>query len=157
MRFFVKEILANPLIYNGQQIPFEPVGDGDGLIGLDETRDAQLIAFLDGLADKRLGGVYRVSAEVAAELKKKPRRLRRPADTALRLSPPSGPSRAPSARVAAPGRASSRAVAAPAVGSGVSSDGVRIVSDAAARIAVESLSALAARVENAKKASAGST
>lgn len=73
MKYFKKENARNPVFgANKQAIRFEQIGGDTGVIALDELKpeDAPNLAVLDGLADKRVGGVVRISAEIYDSLKK---------------------------------------------------------------------------------------
>ena len=55
---------------NNRVIGFIPVFGGDGVLSLDEDKDKETIAALEKLADQRIGGVVRISAEIFDSLKK---------------------------------------------------------------------------------------
>lgn len=75
MRHLKKELLTNSIKFNGKIIAFEAIGQNNGVIALDESQDAALIAELDRLADARKMGVVRISAEIYDSLKKKARSI----------------------------------------------------------------------------------
>jgi hypothetical protein len=76
VRVFAKDFLGNFVVIADQRLGWEPVGYDMGVRTFDDTRDAAIIAELDKLADERRKGVRRISAEVAAELKKNMPRAR---------------------------------------------------------------------------------
>ena len=121
MRYFKKILASQPVKCLGSLVAFESVGGNVGVRKLDENTEAPLIAELDNLADHRLGGVVKISAEIFEGLKKNPLpppvsrnrtgvlsslRVFNPEATVPKLRPPS-----PKSAVAAP------AVAAPSVAS----------------------------------------
>lgn len=71
LRYFKKENLRVKYFPNGMAVNFQPVDQNTGVIQLDETNDALLIAGLDAAADRRIGGIVRISAEIFDSLKKK--------------------------------------------------------------------------------------
>ena len=77
-RFFKKELVSNPIRFNGEKVKWELVGGNTGIRQLDEEHDKALIAELDRLADARKMGVVRINADIAAELKKKAREMKSP-------------------------------------------------------------------------------
>lgn len=52
-------------------VNFIPVDQNTGVVQLDDANDANLIAGLDSAADRRIGGIVRISAEIYESLKKK--------------------------------------------------------------------------------------
>lgn len=70
-RTFKKIVIQQPIIILGKKVAFQPVGNNEGILALDDTQDAALIAELDKAADTRRGGVSRISAEIYDELLKK--------------------------------------------------------------------------------------
>ena len=107
MKNFHKSFIQNFVVFAGRKVAFEPVSVSDGVLALDEERDAALIAELDRLADKKAKGVRRISAEVMASLKKNtpkampPQELGRPIRVYNQPKPPSNAS-APSSGQSAP-------------------------------------------------------
>lgn len=70
-KYFKKEQLRSPVFGpDNKPIQFTPVFGGDGVIELDEEKDAAMIDALNKYAEARKGGVVRVSAEVVESLKK---------------------------------------------------------------------------------------
>lgn len=73
MKFYFKKInTRNPVPFNGAAIRFQAVAGHDGVIELDDSNQADMIAELERLAGARKLGVVRISAEIFESLKKKP-------------------------------------------------------------------------------------
>lgn len=92
MQYFKKENLRSEVRdANNKLITFQPVFGSAGVTALDETTDATTIAALNGYADKRIGGVIRISAEIYESLKKNegstPSRRQSPHLNQMRVSP----------------------------------------------------------------------
>lgn len=69
--YFKKENLRNPVFGPDKKaVQFQPIAGDAGVIMLDETKDAAVIAVLNGCADKRQLGVVRISGEIFDALKK---------------------------------------------------------------------------------------
>jgi len=72
IKYFKKINLQNAITDSaGKAIVFESTNDANGVIALDDTVAAALIADLDKFADARLCGVVRVSKEIYDALLKK--------------------------------------------------------------------------------------
>lgn len=92
-KFFKKALLNQPFVASSGKVSFEPVGNNEGVRQLDETTEAALIAELDAAADRRRGGIIRISQEIFASLKKnsptlKPSRSQRGVLQQIRLHNP---------------------------------------------------------------------
>lgn len=72
-RFFQKESISNPILdRKGKVIPFESLAQDMGVIALDTTSQADLIADLEDYAKRQVGGVVPLSSEAEYDdLKKK--------------------------------------------------------------------------------------
>lgn len=71
LRYFKKHVLNNPVRFKGVTIGFMPTGNNEGIAILDDANDPELVAYLDESADKRRGGVVRISAEIYDGMQKK--------------------------------------------------------------------------------------
>jgi len=70
-KYFKKELARNKVrTSSGDVIQFEILPGDTGVIKLDDAADAALIAELGAMADKRISGVVRISAEIYESLKK---------------------------------------------------------------------------------------
>lgn len=72
MLYFKKERVSHPIKINGQAIPWETAGRDTGVRQFDETNDKEIVAVLNGFADRRKMGVVRISPQIYDSLKKKP-------------------------------------------------------------------------------------
>jgi hypothetical protein len=68
--FFVKELLTNAYLVGGKAVPFIALHNNRGIIELDTETDAVLATALSEAASKSKGGIVRVTAEQAEEVKK---------------------------------------------------------------------------------------
>lgn len=80
MQYFKKENPANPVYYPGsqQQIAFQNLAIGVGVIAVDEAQDLKTSSALSDLASKRVGGVVKISQEIYESLKKNAASARSP-------------------------------------------------------------------------------
>lgn len=69
-RYFRKSVLGTPFKISGTPIKWEPVAKDTGVRAFDDAHDAALISALDAAADRRTGGITRISAEIYESLKK---------------------------------------------------------------------------------------
>lgn len=69
-RYFRKSVLGTPFKVNGVPVKWESVARDTGVRSFDDAHDAALISALDAAADKRTGGITRISAEIYESLKK---------------------------------------------------------------------------------------
>lgn len=70
LHYYKKFTLNQGLAFNGVKIGFEPIGNNEGVAILDDTINPDLVKFMEDYADKRRGGIVRISAEVHSNLKK---------------------------------------------------------------------------------------
>lgn len=70
-KYFKKELARNKVrTPSGDVVQFEVLPGDTGVIKLDDSKDKEVLALLDSMADKRVGGVVRISAEIYESLKK---------------------------------------------------------------------------------------
>lgn len=58
--FFGKELVSNPVLVNGVQVPFEVLDGNRGVIKLDTVTNKTLVDGLNKLASEQRGGVYQI-------------------------------------------------------------------------------------------------
>lgn len=71
MVYFRKERVSNAIKVNGQLILWEMVSRDTGVRQFNETKDAEVIAVLNGFADSRKMGVVRISPQIYDSQKKR--------------------------------------------------------------------------------------
>jgi hypothetical protein len=70
LHFYKKHALNNRLVFKGATVGFEPSGNNEGIAILDDEKTPELVRFMEESADKRRGGVVRISPEVYDGIKK---------------------------------------------------------------------------------------
>jgi len=89
--YFRKEIFSNAFYVRGKAAPFEDIGNNQGLLVLDYSADADLIAALSQAAEAHRGGIVKISEAEYAEKKSRasliPPRKRLPQHETLKVAP----------------------------------------------------------------------
>lgn len=68
-KYFRKELFSSVFIVAGAPVPFEQLDGNRGVIKLDEEKDASLIAALNEAADRRRGGIVKITEQEYTEKK----------------------------------------------------------------------------------------
>lgn len=103
MRYYKKYIVQTKVYGpDGKPVPFEILANNTGCLAIDEATEtgAKTVAFLDGLIEKHIGGVEKMSKEEYAELKKKIESAKQPAKAEAAEAEPQADGNADEAKAA---------------------------------------------------------